>query len=1571
MTDPNEPCSVSEATPSAAGRRHGEPSRATVRLRLGPEEGTPREFVPLKLPRALEVSLDELRPDLCHELTAHLELELCAGSHELQLAHDIPVLAVVREGAKCRGSLSVATAPDRPKALVQGATLAFDPPIGLRNVLPILTRLHTLFEDRDVAMLLELVQRAAAAAKVGERLRRAKRWAESWRDWLEPTVPRLPPKPHAVAQSWGELQAALAQLREEPERLVMVEVSRVTARPIRLVDEWILELRFSGEITYLGRVTRGFTDVLVPRPVLPVPHALLDRLLSVDPLVRADVRRERVASDRLLEGLSQLVASFLGSFTSVLELPRLAIATQLADGGRIATLARGPERVAVKGSFAGVASHAELRVKSHDLEVASEGAALALELDATLRACEGRPSAEPELSVGRRWLAWTRELDWPPPDFTIALEARALPGSRLPPLDLELSYEHPLMRGGLELPIHLEAGKLGGQLGVLVQPGSSWPQNRGELDFGASWSIGAGASASDGRSTLEPSVPSATFRGHTRWSEREGLALELRADAEVALTGRTAVAGFPELNIEQGELRSAARGRLELDGRLRTTDLTEPLMDVDFSGSAARLRLDEGRLQLGARSLEIPTGSVLEASVPDAILATSGLGRGSCEVGWDLGGRSPLLIGEGGWVELLVPALRRSRFRVEISPSGGLSVTGEDGGLYDARFFNALLNPGGEPKRWLDILLTDEAIERVLATVRVFSPELASTLGSLRHFALDARDALRAEGIAQPGDFVPGHVMARVASRLLVGTTELADEIYPLVKRVTDGGGLDVPAVKRLLAAHLPEHDYDWELERGLRWLAMALAPGEPVAPRERLRQPPLCEDPRFAAALAAVPSAAELAALAASPAAPSTQQAAMVVRVAPYLSLAQLEHLVTAPQFAWPEPEGARLRYLLELKRRVRLVAQDYGGLSFAPQALAIGFFLGEAARVRAEDEASLRPPAAGSPPAEPAWPNGLLGPEDVAVLLQAGLASAWQNRIVQLNQRLLVELVLAQPPTFLHEVLVEMADGSPRALAGALNALLNPAQHLMREPLDLVTEFSERLGIALPRLDDYLAGGRWAKLSYWQALSQASELVLAEAEPCLAKRDRLRVHRRPAVAPAEPSAELEPLVARAREAVTLADDFARSCEVGNVLTDQPQRAGELYELAFQACAELLAAEPQAFQWDWLAAFWGRNYEALMVRSVVRNLQQDVDDVRRWFAARGGGSDLEPEQALVDRVIDVLYALPDDRARLKADPLVRLLLPPPEGRYDFTIVSAMGVITEGARGRELARAYERLEAEHGVRLVRSDTGTSRSLEHNARRIEEAVRSTSGPWGFIGYSQGCANGLWAESRLRGGTPAQQALASRLVCRQLLFSALNGSAHGSCGDQKFLRLMVEADRFIKHYQALLSRQATRFAIDNLKLALDSASFVRTLGGVASLSYEGVRALARDGQFGAHVPTTIVRGQVEPETLPEALEFLSNVLTRQLQSAAHDTQVEVSEAVGHSVLVDNPYARVLDRCDLGAMLQRTHHWSPIVTEVEMVTTERDRALAVYDGPKDRHVFPWVEVNARFGIIGRLGS
>jgi hypothetical protein len=66
----------------------------------------------------------------------------------------------------------------------------------------------------------------------------------------------------------------------------------------------------------------------------------------------------------------------------------------------------------------------------------------------------------------------------------------------------------------------------------------------------------------------------------------------------------------------------------------------------------------------------------------------------------------------------------------------------------------------------------------------------------------------------------------------------------------------------------------------------------------------------------------------------------------------------------------------------------------------------------------------------------DSLLGPQDVAILLQAGLTSAMKgSTVVQLNQRMLLDLIASQPRSFAVAVLAEIGtpggQGSPRGLA------------------------------------------------------------------------------------------------------------------------------------------------------------------------------------------------------------------------------------------------------------------------------------------------------------------------------------------------------------------------------------------------------------------------------------------------------------------------------------------------------------------------------------------------------------
>eukprot|EP00746_Dinoflagellata_sp_MGD_P020080 gnl/MRDRNA2_/MRDRNA2_14673_c0_seq1.p1 gnl/MRDRNA2_/MRDRNA2_14673_c0~~gnl/MRDRNA2_/MRDRNA2_14673_c0_seq1.p1 ORF type:complete len:1041 (+),score=177.80 gnl/MRDRNA2_/MRDRNA2_14673_c0_seq1:429-3125(+) len=639
----------------------------------------------------------------------------------------------------------------------------------------------------------------------------------------------------------------------------------------------------------------------------------------------------------------------------------------------------------------------------------------------------------------------------------------------------------------------------------------------------------------------------------------------------------------------------------------------------------------------------------------------------------------------------------------------------------------------------------------------------------------------------------------------------------------------------------------------------------------------------------------------------------------------------------------------------------------------------------------------------------GSFLGPEEVAHLIRSCLASISQSSIAQKNLRLLLELALAQPPMFLRGVLYELSEnGTHRNLAQVLMQLVECPQDAFCSPIDAALLLEEHLGVSIPRRADFMAGGRWARHSYYEDMCTVSQRILDEAEPYLAIRSnvQIRPQSEECLSRNTFSASVESLSRRAVAAIAEADEYARGAlksfqnsgwsltprlfrireDAQDASNPQFERAAELYKEAFTLCQAVVEEDPNtAFGRDWFKAFWQRNHEALMILSVVRNVQQDDDEVRGWLSVQPGASqstlvqhkwgtgNWDNEQWLVDLIISVLYYFDEDREKLRKDPLVRLLLEnPADDRYDFSVVSCMGIVTEGAAGLEMEQAYRRMRERRGVEFVRADTGC-RSLEYNSSKIQEAIRQVkTEAWGYIGYSQGCANSLMAESRLCTGTPEQRKLVvGRLKCRNLLYSAANGSAHATCGEWKTTRCIVEAERILKHHQAIFSRAATDSFLRLLWTTLSSREATCLFGGLHSVTHFGARALWRDAQHLPGVPTCTIRSVTEDHTQPESLTLLSNSLTKQIESPLHDTQVALHEAVGHPVYVHNFNAEMLEKCDMGGMVQKASHWAPLDEATEFITTSRDVEKHIFDGPKDRHVYPWIELNARLGLIPKVSQ
>ena len=840
--------------------------------------------------------------------------------------------------------------------------------------------------------------------------------------------------------------------------------------------------------------------------------------------------------------------------------------------------------------------------------------------------------------------------------------------------------------------------------------------------------------------------------------------------------------------------------------------------------------------------------------------------------------------------------------------------------------------------------------------------------------------------------------MGRLLSLLVSGDLSVVDSWMSVVAGITSGEGLDTLAVKEILRNNIRLYDeYAAEIDRAVKWAALLLNPWmDPPQNFVETDVKPLSEISYHRDLFKTIPSAKAIYNII-----DRDKQIPLSItfsnsisRVAPYMSLDQVRYILASRRDEdWQPRDLRRLRYISSVKKKVLEISEAYGGLSFLPQSFLVSIFVGEAtrsslkARPNSQDRdtlgfqlspagriASYNDLTAVSPRRTHKFTNSdfdpgaggddtdeedvyelgdsLLGPSDVAILLQAGLTSPLKgSTVVQLNQRMLLDLVASQPRSFAVAVLAEIGTpgghGSPRVLAGALMALLETNQESFNSAhkLDMGVLLESWLGIAIPRREQYMAGGRWARQSYYEAIYRVAKNVLEDAETYMALKgylQRRRDHTEEEPVPLSPllavegeegaqeavdmakakdtieSAKglnqgLKDLSCSAIEAIQEADKLGRAWMAGN-RSESRDRASKAYEAAFKICREVLQADKLAFQCSWLKKFYTRNYDALMILTVYDNVMNDVDKVRDWMdvlnagaqsadaaaeedghvspgtppstptrsrlKSSGSASATEVEstyfrnigkdsddKVTVETIIDAMFFDPAEKRDLKNDPLCFLLLPNPEGDYDFTIISAMGVITEGIKGTEMEEAYSRLKIKRGVETIRADTATVRSFEYNASKIEEAIAECGTPFGFVGYSQGCANSLTAESLLNSGTPKQRKMLDQLVCRQLLYSAANGSMHGSCSDMKAQKLIVMGEQAFKYHQGYFSRAFISSVLKGLNDVMDSSAFQKFLGGAQSMLPDGCKAFWREAQHKVDVPTVTIRGVMENHTTPE--------------------------------------------------------------------------------------------------------
>ena len=182
---------------------------------------------------------------------------------------------------------------------------------------------------------------------------------------------------------------------------------------------------------------------------------------------------------------------------------------------------------------------------------------------------------------------------------------------------------------------------------------------------------------------------------------------------------------------------------------------------------------------------------------------------------------------------------------------------------------------------------------------------------------------------------------------------------------------------------------------------------------------------------------------------------------------------------------------------------------------------------------------------------------------------------------------------------------------------------------------------GMRVPRREDYMAGGRWARQSYYQALFSLAKSILEDAECYMAMNSHLQRCRHatesePIPLPREERQQQEEkfnagdgdeLQSKLSESIQIAVNKIKHADLKGekllpkLLSNEKaakrdslyRETIDAYHQAFAACARVRDLDNQSFSSSWFRMFYQRNYNALMIKSVYDNVIDNVDDVRYW----------------------------------------------------------------------------------------------------------------------------------------------------------------------------------------------------------------------------------------------------------------------------------------------------------------------------------------------------------------------
>ena len=315
-----------DSTTSSSYTPATEQSQPKTKPIIHPQD-LPDGFAPLLSSSQMEILYEELTTDLLHATHVEGSIRLRHGRHEIPLDKDSSrpqlILDIGKEGCKVTVVAAVGSdgfsneddlnplkgTTERSLPMVKHAGVTLDPPLRLANVAPTLIHFPTLFEDNVVKYTLRRIQIVRYGLDM----------LKSISSFIEKVL--------WICESKCQIHLGKVSVTPLYKGAEKVGNDGVYGEP-----QWRLSLAFSGHAVLFGCLPIPFVNVTLPTWIIPQPHALLQYLVSSQPLASARLKRREIAEQRITLALIDVVDTWDLKVEAVATPPALSVDVALPGG---------------------------------------------------------------------------------------------------------------------------------------------------------------------------------------------------------------------------------------------------------------------------------------------------------------------------------------------------------------------------------------------------------------------------------------------------------------------------------------------------------------------------------------------------------------------------------------------------------------------------------------------------------------------------------------------------------------------------------------------------------------------------------------------------------------------------------------------------------------------------------------------------------------------------------------------------------------------------------------------------------------------------------------------------------------------------------------------------------------------------------------------------------------------------------------------------------------------------------------------------------------------------------------